>query len=330
MPKPVDPYDVVLFGTLSCEQGVALRDTLPEARLIGVEDDAPYEEAERALADARIMLSLHYTKQMPPAPRLEFFQVAGAGWDGIDVGHLPPGVVVANAYGHEEAIAEYVVLSMLLKCSTFLEADRTFRDGSWRMSGRTDGPVGRELGECTVGILGLGRIGRMVSRRARCLGARVIACTRTPTGKEEHADSIVGLDQLDPFLEACDFLVIATALGSETERRIGAAELARMKRSAVLINVARGTVVDEQALFHALKDGVIGGAVLDVWYRYPTREEPHPPPSAYPFAELPNVLMTPHSSAWTSGMLRRRWGFIAENIARFVRGIEPENVVHRT
>ncbi len=330
MATAAEPLDVVMLGTLACEQGVVLKDLFPGARLSCVLDDTPIEEMTGVLAEARVVLTLRYTREMPPAPHLEFLQVAGSGWDGIDIDHLPTGVVVANAYGHEGAIAEYVVLAMLLNCSTFREAERTFRAGSWRMSGRMDGPLGRELGQSTVGIVGLGRIGQAVARRARCMGARVLACTRTPAGKEGLAESVVGFDALQDFLGECDFVVVATALGHKTLGLIGVHELVCMKDSGVLINVARGEVVDEDALFHALRTGLIGGAVLDAWYRYPTEGDRNPPPSRHPFAELENVLMTPHSSAWTKGMLERRWAFIAENLARFARGAEPENVVYRT
>jgi phosphoglycerate dehydrogenase-like enzyme len=107
---------------------------------------------------------------------------------------------------------------------------------------------------------------------------------------------------------------------------IGARELARMKRSAVLINVARGEVVDEDALYEALAAGTIAGAALDVWYRYPAAPGATLP-SRRPFHELPSVLMTPHVSGWTEGMLDARAAVIAGNIERIARGEAPVNLV---
>ena len=102
-----------------------------------------------------------------------------------------------------------------------------------------------------------------------------------------------------------------------------------MKDSAILINIARGDIVDEAALFAALSDRNIAGAALDVWWRYPDDDDPAPHPSRYPFSELSNVLMTPHVAAWTEGMLSRRWKMIAENLDRFASGAPLENVVRR-
>jgi phosphoglycerate dehydrogenase-like enzyme len=100
-----------------------------------------------------------------------------------------------------------------------------------------------------------------------------------------------------------------------------------MKRTAVLINVSRGAVVEEHALFDALSSGRIAGAVIDVWYRYPPQERPQGHPYSLPFHTLANVLMTPHASAWTDGLLPRRNRAIAENLNRLARGLPLLNVV---
>ncbi len=134
---------------------------------------------------------------------------------------------------------------------------------------------------------------------------------------------------LDQFLARADFVVVAAALTPETNGLLDRARLAGMKRSAVVVNVSRGAIVDEDALYEALRDGVIGGAVIDAWYRYPSREDLTVRPSRHPYHELPNVYMTPHSSAWTVGMIERRWATIAANLDRFVRGQGLVNVVHQ-
>ena len=131
-------------------------------------------------------------------------------------------------------------------------------------------------------------------------------------------------------LPACDFVVLCTALGPETEGLINSHRLSLMKRSAFLINIARGSVVVEDAIYAALRDGGIGGAALDVWWQYPDATEPERRPSRHPFHELPNLLMTPHCSGWTGGMVARRWSEVADNINRFVRGEPLKNVVFTT
>src|SRR5439155_2360055 len=150
------------------------------------------------------------------APGLRFLQVGGTGWDEIDLSYLPPGTIVANAYGHEPAVAEYVVLGMLLWCTRFLEAERSFRAGSWALGGRTGGPLVEELAGKTVGIIGFGHIGREVARRARALDARVIACSRTASAGAGDAEWVADLGALDRLLAESDFVVIACSLNDAT------------------------------------------------------------------------------------------------------------------
>jgi phosphoglycerate dehydrogenase-like enzyme len=158
----------------------------------------------------------------------------------------------------------------------------------------------------------------------------VIAANRTPKGPEGSVERVYPLSELDDMLQLCDFVVLCTALGPETERLMDRRRLSQMKRSAFLVNIARGAVIDEDAVYAALRDRLIGGAALDVWWRYPTGAEPERRPSRHPFHDLPNVIMTPHCSGWTEGMVTRRWAEVAANINRFVRGEPLENVVVTT
>jgi phosphoglycerate dehydrogenase-like enzyme len=283
----------------------------------------PKDALARALADADVLISLIWSASFPPAPKLKLIQSPGTGVDFIDFGAVPPGVRVCNCYGHAEGTAEYVMLAILLWCHVnFLPGARSFReDGSWRFSGRVNGPINEELYGKTVGIVGLGAIGRAVAERARGFGTRVIGCNRTKRDAP-GIDRVYGLDEIDAFLAECDFVVIAAALAPETERLIDAGRFAAMKPSAVLVNVGRGAIVDEDALFAALKDKRIRGATLDVWYAYPSKDNLTIAPSKHPFHELDNVWMTPHTSAWTTGMVDRRWSEIADNLDRLQRG-EP-------
>jgi phosphoglycerate dehydrogenase-like enzyme len=119
-------------------------------------------------------------------------------------------------------------------------------------------------------------------------------------------------------------------LAPETKGLIDARRLALMKPGALLINVARAAIADEDALYAALKDGHLGGAALDVWWQYPTQAEPDRRPSRRPFHELPNVLITPHSSSSTEATADRRWSAVAGNLDRFARGEKLENIVLQT
>lgn len=283
------------------------------------------------LADVDVVVSLAFTPAMGAAARrLRLVQVPGAGVDRIDRRALPAGAVVANAYGHERGIAEYVLGAMLACNYRFVAVDASLRRGRWEAAWSHEAPpppFAPELGGKTLGILGYGRIGRAVARRARAFDMTVRAIRREPKGAApEDLASLTGPEGLDALLRAADYLAITLALTPETRGLIGKRELALMKPSAVLVNVARGEIVDEDALYGALAGGTIAGAALDVWYRYPAGPGPTLP-ARRPFHELPNVLMTPHVSGWTEGMLTARATVIAGNIDRLARGAPLENLV---
>jgi len=211
-------------------------------------------------------------------------------------------------FGHEPAIAEYVIMTMLVLTHRLFESVTAFRAGSWVASPQFGGgsPHGEVLGR-TIGIIGYGRIGREVAERAAGLKCRVLAANRSPGANPAPAEAVFSLADLDRMLPLCDTVLIACALAPETTGLIDARRLALMKPGALLINVARARIVDEDALYVALKDGHLGGAALDVWWQYPTEAEPERRRSQRPFHELPNVLITPHSSSSSGATAERRW-----------------------
>jgi phosphoglycerate dehydrogenase-like enzyme len=295
---------------------------------------ADTDDAQRlipALGEAEIVVSHIWKKDFPEAPRLKLLQSVAAGIDLIDLPSLPPGVSVCNVAGHEQAIAEYVLMTMLAMSHNLIEIATAFRsDGSWGGGGAGGGPAHGEIFGKTVGIVGYGRIGREVAMRAAGFSSTVLAANRSPVADPGAAAQIYPLAELDQMLPRCDVVVIAAGLGPETKGLIDARRLALMKPSALLINIGRAPIIDEEALYAALRDGRIGGAALDVWWRYPSPAEPKARPSRFPFHELPNVLMTPHCSSGTDGARERRFGTVAANLDRFVRGQPLLNVVART
>jgi len=280
-----------------------------------------------ALAEAEIVVGHIWRSDFPEAPRLKLLQAATAGVDMIDRESLPRGIMLCNVFGHEPAIAEYVVMMMLALTHRLLEIVTTFREGSWAGHQPAGGSPHGELLEKTVGIVGYGRIGREVAKRAVGFGCQVIAANRSPILDKGDAAEIYPLGELDRMLPQADVVVIAAGLGPETRGLIDAGRLALMKPTALLINIGRAAIVDEEALFRSLSGNQLGGAALDVWWQHWTPEHPERRPSRFPFHELSNVLMTPHCSGFTEGTADRRWGDLAANLDRFVRGENLHNIV---
>jgi len=320
----------LFLGTLATSQAAPITGFVTANLRTELLDDSDPARLAAALADADIVLTGAWRRGYPPAPRLRLLQVPLAGTDGIDMSALPKGVTLCNAYGHGPALGEFAVMMMLAWRHRLFDIATSFRAGSWFWSPTVGGPVRGEIGGQTVGVVGLGHIGREVAARAAALGCRVLAANRTERQKPPSVERIFPLSDLDLMLGESDTVVLSCALTPETTGLIGARRLAAMKRSAFLINIARGPIADEDALYRALCGGVIGGAALDTWWRYPSAQDPEPRPSRHPFNELPNVIMTPHCSPRTDGTIERRSRDIALNIDRFVRGEPLANVVATT
>jgi phosphoglycerate dehydrogenase-like enzyme len=326
-PDTPDVLKIAIAGTFAATLEPAVRARLDIPCEVIVGDEAGIVGK---LADVEALITLGFTREMAAAaPRLKLVQVPGAGLDRIDRTALGVHTALANVYGHEIGIAEYVLGAMLALTRQFGRVDAALRQGTWESQwavGVAPPTPWPELAGKTLGILGYGHIGRCVARRARAFDMTVLAIRRTPEG---DADAFVrGPEALDDMLARADYLVVTLPLTAETRGLLGARELAAMKPTAMLINVARAQIVDEDALYHALAERTIAAAALDVWYRYPNAAGPTRPANR-PFHELDNVLMTPHVSGWTDGMMDARARLIADNVGRVVRGEPPLNLIPR-
>lgn len=282
------------------------------------------------LSEVDVLITLAFTREMGEAARrLKLVQVPGAGIDRIDRSALPAGTWLANAYGHEVGIAEYVVGAMVAVSRGLCRLDARLRRGEWESQWAAGSPPAPwpELSGKTLGTLGYGRIGRAVARRARAFDMAVWAIRRDATQPTAEAlDFLGGPDALDEVLRRADYLAVTLPLTQPTRGLLRERELGLMKPTAVLVNVARAEIVDEEALYRALAQRAIAGAALDVWYRYPAAGGPTSP-GHLAFHDLPNVLMTPHVAGWTEGMLEARARLIAENIRRAAQGEPPLNLI---
>jgi D-2-hydroxyacid dehydrogenase (NADP+) len=242
------------------------------------------------------------------ATNLKWIQALGTGVDGIvDSPALRDGVIVTNLRGlHGASVSESVLTAMLALSRNLLRAVRSQDAGRWDRF-----PVNLVKGK-TVGILGVGVIATELAPRCQALGMTVIGITSSPRSVPGF-DRMVSRDELLDVAAELDHLVLLIPFTSETDRIVGRAVLKRMKRSAFLINVARGGVVDQPALVEALQAGLIAGAALDVF-----AEEPLP--DGHPLWKMPNVLITPHMAGFHAGYPDEALPIVIENIRHFLAG----------
>ncbi len=285
-------------------------------------------ELEHKLEDADAMISMNWPRNMPLAPKLKLLHLPGAGTDDIAFDSVPAQAAVCNVFEHEIGIAEYVLSAMLQWEIGIPRMDAALRRGEWYGS-HLNGPRHGELYGQTLGIIGYGRIGREVATRARAFGMNILACSRSPKPGDGLVEHVEPMGKLDELLAQSDFVLLALPLDSSTAGLIGQQRMAKMKPTGVIINVARGALIDEKALYEACRERRIGGAAIDTWYRYPAQGEDRCDPSSLPFRDLDNVIMTPHGSGWTKGLLPRRCRLIAQNLDRLVRGEPLVNVVRQ-
>jgi phosphoglycerate dehydrogenase-like enzyme len=298
---------------------VKLKQALQPAEIVHTQDAA---EIASTLARADVaFLSSDLDDRFADAPYLRWIHCDHAG---LNKSARPwvfeRGLLVTSSSGRSApALAEHAFLFMLLfayRYPSFLEAQRQHR---WGFDGQDQlrGLIGK-----TIGIVGLGNTGREIATRAQAMGMRVL-------GYRRSAEAVPGVDRLyasehgdtlDDLLRESDFVVLATSLSDATYHLIGARELGLMKSTAVLVNMARGAVIDETALIDAMRAGRIAGAGLDTF-----AQEPLPPDS--PLWDLPNVLITPHTTPQVPDRTGRSFEMIAENIRRYRAGERMLNLL---
>ena len=292
---------------------------LSEVAYLGSGDD-PYRGVEKAVAIIAFSLPLHVIER---AVNLKFVQSPAAGVDRLNVEELTRrGIKVASSKGcNAAAVAEHVFALILALAKKVVEQDSEMKEGVWR--GYTKETMLLDLEGSTVGVIGYGNIGREVAKRAKAFGMKVLGVRRRPK-PDPYADFMGGPSDMLRVLAESDFVVVCLPLTRETRGAIGERELRAMKKTAFLIHVSRGPVVDEEALYRALTEGWIAGAGIDVWWAYPPEEGA---PSPLGIHRLPNVVATPHKAGWTRRAREKCLRFATENVARFLRGEEPLNLV---
>lgn len=288
--------------------------TIAEVRYFDSLPQSGTELVER-IRDADIVVNIRsscrFTSEVFEAcPKLRLLSIWGTGTDNIDLPAAQDhGITVTNTPGvAASSVAEHALALLLAVAHRIVPQDSAVRAGSWP---RGDALV---LQGKTAGVIGLGAIGRRFAQISRGIGMRVLAWSFHP--KPLDGVELVSLDDL---LRASDVVSLHVRLSDQTERMIGAREFALMKPGAILINTARGAIVDEPALIQALSTGQIAAAALDVFSTEPL-------PAGHPITKLPNVVLTPHSAGITPEALEAGLQLAVTNVASFLSA-SPSNVV---
>jgi phosphoglycerate dehydrogenase-like enzyme len=285
------------------------------------------EQRAEVIQRADAVIAWELPKEIPAgvltaAPRLRFIQLLSAGVDAVDFSVLPADLAVAsNAGAYAGPMAEYV-LAMTLSL-----AKRLPQRHAAMAAGRFDKWVPSQvLDGATCAILGFGGIGIATARLMKAFGARIHAVSRTGLASEP-AEFVTTLAGLDGVLGTADVVVISLPLTLGTRALIGARELALMKPTAILVNVARAAIVDQQALYEHLLANPEFRAGIDTWWHEPIGDAPFL--TDYPFLELPNVLGAPHNSSIVPGTMLTGARVAAENVRRYLRGERVTGLVRR-
>ncbi len=291
---------------------------------------APAPEALEAVRGAEVYMGFGFPPPLLAAAReagadLRWVHSAAAGVGGSLYPEMrDSAVVLTNSAGiHAPPIAETVLGAVLFFARGLDLAVAGQRERRWGKPAfeAVDTPV-REVAGTTLGLIGFGGIGREVAPRARALGMEVLALKRTPSMPPEGVELLSGDGGLAELLRRSDHVILALPETADTRGLIGAAQVEKMKEGAVLVNVGRGAVLDEEAIVEPLRSGRLRGAALDVFER-----EPLPPES--PLWSLPNVLVTPHVSATSRGFWRRETDLVVDNLRRYLAGRRLRNEVDK-
>jgi len=270
--------------------------------------------------DAVMITSQHAitARVMANAPRLKIIAKRGAKPENVDLkAATERGIVVTWTPGvNYRTVAEHAVMMMLCLAKRTIPQLQRLREGRWRSA--KAGLI--ELQGKTVGVIGLGGIGREVCKLLRCFDVELLA--HDPFVSEAQAQDVgARLTSLNDLLKRSDFVTLHAALTQSTYHLIGARELSLMKKTAFIINTARGALIDEEALAKALEKGEIAGAGLDVF-------EKEPPNPDSPLLHLPNVVVTPHMAGWTEEAIYREQKEAAMEIKRVLEGEKPHHPVN--
>ena len=264
------------------------------------------------------------------ASSLRMIQSFGAGIDLIDFDAVRErgDVIVCNSHVNSAEVAEYAITLLFVLAKNIIPSDRELRAGNWIH--RWGSPVPNiEIRGKSVLIIGLGHIGADIAKRLRCFDVTITAATYSGISRNSDlVDKVVRIEDVKSEVRGSDFVILSLPLTDHSKGLVNRDFLSWMKPTSILVNISRGQIVDELALYDALKEKRIRGAGIDVWWRYPTPWRGLAiPPADVPFHELDNIVVSPHRAAYSENIERDQYQFVGENILRFIHGETPLNII---
>src|SRR5450755_2987849 len=290
-----------------------LRRNFPQLNVVHLSD---YRRVDAVIPDAEIAITWSVRpEQIAAAKKLRWIHSPAAAVHQLMFPKLVNSdIILTNAREvHGPVVAEHVIALIFALAKKIPGSVRLQQKHVWGQQILWDElPRIREVAGATLGMIGLGSIGRPVVRSAKALGMRVIAAREHPEKGSEGADAVFGPDQIDEVFRQADYIVLAAPVTDSTKQIANARRLALMKPGACLINVGRGPLVDETALAVALRKKRIGGAALDVFPKEPLAADS-------PLWDVPNLLITPHTAALTDKLWERHYALFSDNLRRYLR-----------
>jgi phosphoglycerate dehydrogenase-like enzyme len=291
-----------------------LQQKFPQVNVVHLPD---YKRMDDEVLDAEILIAWSVRpQQITAAKKMRWIHSTAAAVHQLIFPELVHSdIILTNAREvHGPVVAEHVIALIFALAKKIPDSVRLQEKHVWGQQILWDElPHIREIADATVGMVGLGSIGRPVVRSAKALGMRVIAVREHPEKGSEGADAVFGPTQIDDVFRQADYIVLAAPVTDSTKAIVNAERLALMKPDACLINVGRGQLVDEPALAAALREKKIGGAALDVFPKEPLVADS-------PLWDVPNLLITPHTAALTDKVWERQYALFSENLRRYLKG----------
>jgi len=290
------------------------------------------ENIKKYLTEVEVVVGGTFNKEdFEQAKKLKLIQIPFVGVDKLDFDLYRnyPNIFICNIHANKNAVAEHAFALALALAKNIVIDDRDLRVGKWHGFSTKEPTI--QLQGKSLGIVGLGSIGWEIAKIGHSLGMKVFALKRKIEERDLKKKNILKFlgekKDLEKVIKESDFIVVAVPLTRETKGLIGGKELKLMKEK-YLINISRGIVINEEALFEFLKEGNLAGAAIDTWYQYPTSKQKEILPSKYDFHKLDNVVMSSHTAGYTNRALEENIKSVFDNIVKIYYGEEPENQIN--